>query len=76
MRRRFTLLELFIVIALVGALSVMLVPTIKAERAKADRAKGSNTLRQLGLAAESAESPDTLPARDFFSGVPVRLGTS
>jgi type II secretory pathway pseudopilin PulG len=51
MRRRFTLLELFIVIALVGALSVMLVPTIKAERAKADRAKCSNTLRQLGLAA-------------------------
>ncbi len=49
-RRAFTLVELLVVMAIIGALVALLLPAVQAARASARAAACKNSLRQIGLA--------------------------
>ncbi|MCA9236554.1 MAG: DUF1559 domain-containing protein [Planctomycetales bacterium] len=60
--RAFTLVELLTVIAIIGALSSLLLPAVQNARESSRRSQCSNQLRQIGVAALNYESArGTLP---------------
>src|SRR3954463_8594264 len=62
-REAFTLVELLTVIAIIGVLAAIVIPTVGSVREKAQRAVDGNNLREILKAAQiyAAENQDRLP---------------
>ncbi len=66
-RAAFTLIELLTVIAIIGVLAAIIVPTVGAVRASARASQCASNLRQLGVATTlfAADNRDRLPRRTW-----------
>src|SRR4051794_11718406 len=67
-RGGFTLIELLVVIAIIGVLVALIMPAVQSARESANRAKCTNNLKQLALAAqEYHDSFNSFPAGWYCS---------
>jgi len=76
----FTLIELLTVIAIIGILAAIIIPTVASVREKAQRAVDANNLREIGKAAmiyagdnndrlpDPEPPPLSMPAPGYFCG--------
>ncbi len=66
-RNAFTLLEILVSVSIVGILAVMLTPAARGIIDKANTAKSTNNLRQIGVAVAAyvADMNGDLPSKDF-----------
>ena len=69
--RGFTLIELLVVISIIAILIALLLPAVQAAREAARRARCTNNLKQLALAAHNYESANGC----FPMGTPVKVAT-
>ena len=77
----FTLIELLTVIAIIGILAAIIIPTVGAVREKAQRSVDGNNLREIikaasiyaGDNADTLPNPRTIPATTLTNAVPALL---